>query len=406
MKPDITLIAPRSPFLLNEKPYPPLGILYLSAFLKEHGLTAQCLDMGYGHTPDMAKSDIIGISATTPQWGESLKLLHYYKKLGKKVIIGGPHATHNTHNCLDIGFNHVISGYGEAKLLNFLTGKNIKQPELNDLPLPDRYALPIKDYDYKISECSATVLMTTRGCPFRCSFCAKISDEFMMNDANRVISEVLTINREHDFKAFMIFDDIFIANKERLKKISSFFYSNLDHFIFRCFGRAGLLTEDVCEMLARMGVVEVGIGVESGSNTILKRNLKATSVKTNTKAVESLRKVGIRSKAFLIVGLPGETEETIKETEHWIETVKPDDIDCSVLQPLPGSLLYNNPEKFEIEFTQPNIKTGKWNGTNLWFKGTPGKYESSIRTKKLSSERIVALRDNLESKFKNKELLI
>ena len=77
MKPKITLIAPRSPFLLNEKPYPPLGILYLSAFLKMHGVDVQCLDMGYGHLPEMAEADIIGLSVTTPQWAEALKLLSW-----------------------------------------------------------------------------------------------------------------------------------------------------------------------------------------------------------------------------------------------------------------------------------------------------------------------------------------
>lgn len=403
MKPDITLIAPRSPFLLNEKPYPPLGILYLSAFLKERGLSCQCLDMGYGHTPDMAEADIIGLSVTTPQWKEAFELLGYFKAQGKKVIVGGPHATHNRMRCYEAGFDFVVSGYGEASLYNYLTGDTISQPNLEDLPFPDRDALPVANYEYKVNDEPCTVIMTSRGCPYRCSFCAKISDEFFLNSAERVISEVLAIDRLYGFKAFMIFDDIFIANKKRLEKISTALRG--ENYIFRCFGRSGLLSEDVCRLLAEMNVVEVGIGIESGSNEVLKRNLKATSVNTNTKAIHNLKKYGIRSKAFLIIGLPGETEETVKETERWIETAQPDDIDCSVLQPLPGSLLYENPEKFEISFTKPYLKMGTWDGSKLWYKGTPGEYEANIRTKALSSARIVELRDNLENKFKKKDLL-
>jgi len=71
MKPDITLVFPSSPFLLNQIMFPPLGIMYLSAFLKQHGMAVQCLDMALGHTADMAEADIIGLSFTTPQRDEA-----------------------------------------------------------------------------------------------------------------------------------------------------------------------------------------------------------------------------------------------------------------------------------------------------------------------------------------------
>ena len=74
MKPDITLIFPKSEFLLDEAVFPPLGILYLSSYMKQLGFKVQCLDMGLGHTPEMAEADIIGISITTPQRSEAFQL--------------------------------------------------------------------------------------------------------------------------------------------------------------------------------------------------------------------------------------------------------------------------------------------------------------------------------------------
>jgi len=116
MKPDITLIFPSSPFLLDQAVFPPLGILYLSAYLKQYGLNVQCLDIGIGHTADMVKSDVVGISLTTPQRSEAFKLAKKFNHMGKQVIAGGPHATHQSQECLKHGFTHVVRGQGETCL--------------------------------------------------------------------------------------------------------------------------------------------------------------------------------------------------------------------------------------------------------------------------------------------------
>ena len=97
MKPDITLIFPSSPFLLDQAVFPPLGIMYLSAYLKESGMAVQCLDLGIGHTPEMAESNVIGISFTTPQRVESFELAKRFSQEDRMVIGGGPHPTHIKH---------------------------------------------------------------------------------------------------------------------------------------------------------------------------------------------------------------------------------------------------------------------------------------------------------------------
>lgn len=390
MKPDITLIFPSSKFLIDQAVFPPLGVLYLSAYLKLFKLNVQCLDMGIGHTPDMAESDTIGISITTPQRFEAFELAEYYCKQGRKTIAGGPHATHMADECEANGFDEVIMGRGERPLLGLLGGHT----ETNWIVGPDRNALPIRDYHYEINGIPATPIMTSRGCPYHCSFCAKIDDDFWMQDAQVTVEEIEHIHQKYGFEAFMIFDDVFIASKKRLAKIVDRIGGK---YLFRCFARSNLLDDKVCELLNKLGVVEVGIGIESGSDDVLEKNMKGTTRKMNIRAVQRLRNHGIRTKAFLIVGLPGETTETVVETADWIEEAQPDDIDISIFQPMPGSKIFADPAKWGIKFN--------YNGQPGWYKGTPGQYEANIETAELTGEEIVQWRDMLELEYKPREFL-
>ena len=363
-KPDITLIFPGSPFLLNQTMFPPLGILYLSAFMKRYGLDVQCLDMALGHTPDMALSDIIGLSFTTPQREDAFKLAEYYKAEGRTVVAGGPHPTHMPDECFKHGIDRVFRGYGEQELTEWMLGwegnfphdgQGCKGPYITDadipdfLPFPDREALPIKKYYQEIEGRPSTPLIASRGCPYGCSFCSKVSPHFSMHSAEYALSEINALYDIYGFEAFSIYDDTIAVDKKRLHTMASVL-SHRD-FLFRCFCRADLLNdESVCRDLAMMGVVDVGIGVESGSDYILKLNMKGTKVDVNTRAIKNLQKYGIGAKAFLIVGLPGETAETVKETARWIEDAKPDDVAVSVFQPLPGSDIFNNPKRWGDRF--------------------------------------------------------
>ncbi len=393
---DITLIFPNSPFLISETVFPPLGIMYLSAFLKKHGVSVQCLDLSLGHSLLDIKSKVVGISITTPQRDEAFKIVHELKDKGYFLIAGGPHANHMSAECYRHGFHKVIGGFAYEALLEYLKPEaKVKINSADDIPYPDRDALPIHDYKYFIRKHPATTIMTSFGCPYSCSFCAKISNKFSLQSVERTVSEIHHINEKYGFKAFMIFDDVFVSDKKRLKAIAN----ELDGcgYLFRCFVRANLITEAVCEHLSQMGVVEVGIGIESGSDEVLKRNFKGTTREINTKAVEMLRKYKIRTKAFLIVGLPGETERTIKETITWIEEAQPNDMDVTLFSPLPGSDIFKAPEEWGITFN--------YNGGPLWFKGKPGNYVSNVSTEELSSEQLVMFRDFIEKACKKPELL-
>ena len=407
MKPDVTLVFPNSPFLINPRMFPPLGILYLAALLEKMGFNVQCLDMSFGHVPEEILSDMVGISFTTPQRGEAYQLAKLLRKQGKTLIAGGAHPTHLPLEAAQF-FDYIVRGEGEHslpillnKLKSGLPSPKIIEchPEvavLDYLPFPARHLVPIQEYEYTIDGTPATVLMTSRGCPYNCSFCGRLSQNFRFQSALRTLDEIYHVQMHHGFQAFMIFDDVFIASKKRLREMATRLESN--DLIFRCFGRADLLTPEVSSLLKKMGVVEVGIGIESGSSEVLNRNFKRTDKKVNSQAIQNLKEVGIRSKAFMIVGLPGETEATVEETRQWLEENHPDDMDVSVFQPMPGSPIFKDPEKWGIKF---HYETDR----DMWFKGKPGLYHSYASTEGLSSERIVQLREEIEQQFKRKELL-
>jgi anaerobic magnesium-protoporphyrin IX monomethyl ester cyclase len=401
MRPDLTLIFPSSPFLLDQAVFPPLGIMYLSAYAKRYGLTVQCLDLGIGHTPEMAESDIIGISFTTPQRDEAFKIAKRFNQEGRQAVIaGGPHATHMSNECLRHGFTHAAVGQGESVMMKFMTNLLHRQihydlrPEIDDYPFPDRDALSIHRYHYMINGEMATPIMTTRGCPYGCSFCGKIDKNFQMQSAERTISEMDHIYETYGFAAFMIFDDVFVASKRRLAEMGNIIGGK---YTLRCFARSNLLDDEACRLLKRLGVVEVGIGIESGSTEVLKKNMKGTTREMNSNAVKKLHDHGIRAKAFLIVGLPGETDSTVMETADWVHDAKPDDVDVSIFQPMPGSPIFASPEKWGIQF--------EYNGQPGWYKGTPGQYESMARTEHLTGNEILGYRDMLEDEFKKPEML-
>ncbi len=408
MSHDISLVFPRSKFLLHEDTFPPLGILYLAATLKKADFKVQVLDFGLGHNIDQIDSNIVGISFTSPQRGEAFTLAKELKNRGKVILGGGAHPTHMPEECRKNGFDYVFKGEADVVLPVFLFYHMNPKPQIDfpivcgteydnidAFPYPDRDSLPIKNYHYEIDGIPATTIMTSRGCPFSCSFCGKLTKKFRVQSAERTIDEIEYLYERYGFQAFMIFDDVFIADKKRLKTISDFMKNR--RYSFRCFGRANLLTKDVCEMLKTMNVVEVGIGIESGSDTILKNAMKGTTRTMNTQAVENLKSVGIRAKAFLIVGLPGESEATFKETERWIKETQPFDVDCSVFQPMPGSVVFKKPQNFDVNFD--------YNHCQLWYKGTPGLYSTTSHTQSLTSERILEMRDYLENKYKRKEFL-
>lgn len=404
----ILLVNPNSRFLINEKVFPTLGLLYLSAYIKQHGYRdVTLIDMNDEEPlPARIDADIVGFYSNTPQFPTAMRLAREIRKrnLARKplYVIGGPHVSGKPEDAAG-EFDVVVAGEGERAFLDVVRAHEagrvpdpvVRLPyieNISELPFPDRDLIDIRSYRYYLDGRLTTTVLTSRGCPFGCNFCANNAwgKSLRLRTPENVYQELKLLKERYGYGAFMFFDDTMTVNRKRMEGICSLL-KELD-IIYRCFIRSDTVDRGILEAMKGSGCVEVGVGIESGSPRILKIVNKGETVERNMEAVKLCRAAGLRVKGFFIVGLPGENEESLRETIAFLEEADLDDLDVTVYTPYPGSAIYRDKKRFDIEFQDDYA--------HAWFKGRPGNYTTKVSTKALSSADILRYRDLIEKKFK------
>jgi len=392
----VALVNLPSPFLTDDLVIPPLGIMYLSSYLKTEGFeNIRMVDLASSRKVPSLDEDIIGISSTTPCFPEALRVLKELRKYSKAhFVIGGPHATVSPMECLNEGFNQVVIGEGERAILKIVKGTMgsfLKEPlirNLDSIPFPDRASFPLDRYSTSLEGRKATTMITSRGCPFSCSFCCKVWGKRIRFRSYRNVLKEAALLREMGYEGIAFYDDEFFLNAKRDIKIA-YGLKKLG-FIWKCITRADFLTRSSLKIMKECGCVGVSLGVESGSNLILKNIRKGLTVEDNRRAIKLCKEANIKVKGFFIIGLPGESIGTLEATRNFVREVKLDEAQFSIYAPYPGSDIYNNPNGYDISFKR-ELKT--------WFVGRKGEYGTSIRTSSLTSKQILSFRDELEREF-------
>jgi anaerobic magnesium-protoporphyrin IX monomethyl ester cyclase len=401
----IVLINPVSPFLNDQNVFPPLGILYLASSLREIGYNPEAIDLGlyedWETKADNVRGEIIGITSTTPQFLNMPMLLGILKRNNPDsfFIAGGNHATAFPEKCLEIGFDCAVTGEGENAIKAIMNGlMSGKKPEsivrfpyidnIDSIPFPARDLIPIKNYNFLIEDKNAVSFLSSRGCPFKCAFCSNNvwGKKVRQRSVENVLMEIKKIKNELGFDSVVFIDDTFSINKKRVYGISDGLKSL--GIKWRCFIRTNNIDLDLLKKIKDSGCVEVGIGIESGSQTILDNVSKGTTVEMNSNAITLCKLAGITVKAFLIIGLPGESAATVEETKNWLVKNKPDKFDLNIYMPYAQSEVWEHKENFDINFDESSIK-------NSWFKGKEGQLNCYVSTSKLSSKEIVDLHDSV-----------
>ena len=238
---------------------------------------------------------------------------------------------------------------------------NSSQEEIKDvdeITLPARDLLEIGRHSY---------MFTSRGCPYNCIFCAstRFWDKVRFFSAEYVVREIEELVNQYRVKLISFFDDLFIADKERLREVVELlkkksFYKKVK---FTCSARANLITDEVAKLLREMGVLSVGMGLEAGTNKILKY-LKGSniSVEDNKKAITILKKYGIAANASFIIGSLHETKEDILETYNFIKNNPLSLFDTYVLTPYPGTEVWQYAKKRKLVSDDMD-----WNRLNVNF---------------------------------------
>jgi len=237
-------------------------------------------------------------------------------------------------------------------------------------------------------------MMTSQGCPYKCAFCAKNYKTVRLRNLGKVFEEIAQIHLTFGYNAIAFPEDIFILYKTRVEKICNC----LKEFgiIWRCLVRADLIVKygmDFLKIMADSGCIEVGMGIESGSDEILETINKGETVDIIKTAIKMLKDSGIKVKGFFIVGLPGESQKTLDETRKFLEEISLEDVDIKIFQPYPGSPIWDNKEYYDIQ----------WNDIDyhkMFYKGRPGEYYGNIRTKSLTTEQIYSNWVEMENTYK------
>lgn len=407
----ILFINPNSSFLINEKVFPSLGLLYLVSYLKKHGYKdISLIDLNEEKPlPDTIEADIVGFYSNTPQFPTVMSLIKDIKRINRArdpiYVIGGPHISgkpEDAHGEFDV----IVIGEGERAVLDIVRRKEAAQKqekilkyeyekEIDSFPFPDRDIIDIKSYKYYIDGHLTTTVISSRGCPFGCNFCANNAwgKTLRMRSPQNVFDEVALLKTKYGYESFMFFDDTMTVNRKRMLEICDLLKQL--NVIYRCFIRSDTVDAEVLLAMRNSGCVEVGVGIESGSQRILDTVNKGETVKKNMDAIKLCHSAGIRVKGFFIIGLPGENKESIRETIGFLEEAGLDDLDVTVYTPYPGSLIYKNKARFDIDF--------KDDYEHAWFKGRPGDYVTKVSTQAFSSEDILRLRGEIETRFKMKQ---
>lgn len=459
----VCLISTPSPFLADERVFPFLGILNVAAQLRANGNPVQVLDLaGYKNFEEIMRTylsgtDIrtFGLTATTPQIPSAVIIRNIIKEMlpDSRIILGGPHAT-LTHtgfiedqkagrsgrgslafNQLESLFDPIVVGDGEMAAFHAIDPLNkqrvidagilasplfMKRGTLDQYSLPARDLIDFQSYRYFIDGKRAASVISQLGCPFECGFCGgRDSKVFRLIRSRSVqstigeIESIINMSREwkEPIEAIMFYDDELNVKPGVLEDLCKGLIALQERLgiemRFRGFVKAELFTQEQADLMYKAGFRILLSGVESGSDKILKAMRKHTSREINSRCVEYAHNAGLRFKALMSIGHPGENEETVKESIDWcLANLKPgDDVDFTIITQFPGSPYFDHSTYIQ----EKDAWLYTIDGQNLWskvvdytkesdyYKGVPGAYTAFVWTDFLSPKDLVAQRDLAEA---------
>lgn len=393
---------------------PPLGVLYLSSYakkycnaevkiidaLRDNLNTKQITNIALEYNPD-----IIGIHCLTAFYKQTVDICRSLKQAGFKVLIGGVHPTFMPYTTLkDSGADFVVCGEGEIPLLrlceNNLNHKNIQGvydleslkdddtqidgtpvlkaetvKDLNTIPMPDWLQLPPASYPHSPHAVIARgnpigIVMTSRGCPSRCTFCS--SNNFYKGIRQRSVENVIEevkFQIEHlGIQELQFTDDNLTLRREYIINLCNALLENNIKIAWSTPNgvRADKVDKEVLTLMKKSGCYLIDFGIESANNQILKNIRKGETIEQIDMAINLAHEAGMITQGNFIFGLPGETKETIKETIDYAVNSKLDRAGFFALRLLPGSDLSKQmKEKYQLDYNNTFISKPDWLPENL-----------------------------------------
>ena len=354
---------------------PPLGIAYIGAVLESGGFEVEIID---GSALEMswtmmeteikkASPQIVAITALTPTIDIALQTAQLAKKTcpDATVVMGGYHPTFNYSEMLEKNYvDIVVIGEGEYTMLELARtlkrGGDLKQvkgiaydnvvtsprpviADLDQLPFPARHLLPMDHYKILNMKLHTATMISGRGCPMQCSFCASAAlhgRQLRMRSAENVVDEMEHLIEHHNAGMIAFMDDTFTLKPQKVAQICDEIKKRDIDVYWGCTARADTLSYDLLKKMGDSGCITMFLGVESADQQQLDRVNKQITIGKIRKAFALSRENDIRTIASVVLGMPGDTKQSIGKTIKFVRELNPSYAIFSLATPYPGTRFY------------------------------------------------------------------
>ncbi len=362
------------------RPYPPLGLLYVSAYLKSRGFAVEVFDSTLSNRQafydyvERERPPVVGIYVNLITRGSALEMIRRLKRSGATVILGGPEPAGYPREYLSRGADVVVAGEGELTLEELLrhlarhrleglgqvagiwysdAGGELTQspprrqiPVLDELPFPDREAIDLDAYVdlwRRHHGMGSVSLITARGCPYRCRWCshAVFGNTHRRRSPENVAREVEHIVERYDPDMLWYADDVFTIHHRWLYDYAAELDRRGLKLPFETITREDRLNEQVVRTLADMGCRRIWIGAESGSQRVLDRMGRRTDAERVVEMVKLLQRHRIEAGMFIMLGYEGEEPADLEQTVERLKAAQPDIFLTTVAYPIKGTRYFD-----------------------------------------------------------------
>jgi len=389
----IALVSPKWHQMVNS--YPPLGLGYLAAVLEREGHRVSIHDLGLDPASPIAE-DVARIAAEEPSLVGLTAMTNNYHSIRETtaalrevldcpIVIGGPHATLFPEQVLaDPHVDYVVRGEGEETLRELVrvigiegprpSGRRLEQikglgyrqggepiltaqrsliEDLDALPFPARHLFELPRYPLYANDGERMVtLLSSRGCPYNCSYCFKgiVGQTYRQRSPANVLEEIRQVIDAYGYRHFYFIDDLFTLDQRRLAAIAEGMIAAGLDIRWQCLARVDRVTPELLRLMHRAGCRKIHYGIESGVPEILERIGKRITLEQVRQAVAWTTAAGISAKGYFMLGLPGDTEETVERTIRFASELALDQVMFSLTTPFPGTRLWD-----ELVARQPDL---------------------------------------------------
>ena len=347
---------------------PPMGLAYLAASLLQANHNVQILDAYALRWNEktlrkwMQKQhfDVIGLTAMTPTMDIVARAAQTCRPFAKYIIVGGPHPTAVKEQIFSEIPQIDAAFVGEAeesivKWISFIEGKedfpsgvlmrgkdfvSAQPPNIHTLPMPARHLLPNYAYRYLFSSHpSIGTMISSRGCPFRCSFCDKSvgGSRWRARTPSAVVDELCYMKTELGIGFVNFYDDNFTLHRSRVVEICNEILRRKLQIDWKCEGRVDGVDLELLQLMKKAGCKTVSYGVESGNAQSLALLRKDVSIEKSREAFRYTKQAGLRSLAYMILGVPGESVEDVYASIRFCKELGADYVQFSSLTAMPGT---------------------------------------------------------------------